>query len=163
MLYLTVLEINYQTAPFRKILPGSWLCDCPLCGKENGVGVVKYNFKGHDDFDVVGVSTCFGGLICKECEGSLSKRGVRNKIPHKDSPEEAKHKREYKKFLEGKLYPEIKCTHIVGRWDAYSDWERRYIKGENKGQVTVCNARLKTDSIYKGDRYGPARDIAVVH
>lgn len=54
-------------------------------------------------------ATCFGETICRDCDASFT----RNPIKSPKSETEKAHDRDYRKFLAGKLYPEIVCEHIA--------------------------------------------------
>lgn len=76
--------------------PEPLLCKCQLCDKR----VVADRFQG---FPCV-----TGGRICGKCEDRAAK-GRREVKPRK-SPEEIRHNRNWKQFLQGDKYPEIKFT-----------------------------------------------------
>jgi len=115
------------------IKTNSWLYDCPLCGDKDSVGVVIYNYRCpyarqmRQTTMYIGVSTCFGGRICAKCEEQLKK--FRNSFGTLVTPAQRKHDRQYKKFLEHKLYPEIECLH-------------------KRADGNTAKTRLKTDSFY---------------
>lgn len=155
----------------KEILPESWVDSCYLCmcdeneKKPNRVGVIRYTRKDHrgygkDENEVfthdMGVATCLGDRlrICGKCEDQLKK--VRNAIPSPYNPVTKKLEREYKKFLDGKLYPEIECVHTVGKWrvwvpdlDSGKRGKGEYVEAERKGEVMIAKTRLKTNKIFK--------------
>lgn len=136
------------------ILKGSWVVDCSLCegDKKQVVGVIHYKrYNGQTRMETKGVHTCFGGMICSNCEDAIAKK--RNSFPTLVTPAEAKLKRLYKKFLEGKLWPEIVCVHVVGKWRTWKKTGFKtgyYVEGERKGEVVVATARLKSNKLYTG-------------
>ncbi len=96
-----VLTETYEDSP---------LIRCSLCLKE-AVGTVEYTTSRDNRQDThelnLGVSAVLVDQICRTCENKFK----RNELPKKRLPTEAKHDREYIKFLNGDLYPEIKVTH----------------------------------------------------
>lgn len=118
-----------------EVFPGSWLTDCPLCGEEDSVGVVELSYtitsyngvtkRVEKELVRLGSHTCFGGRICHKCDESIE----RQKMKPVKSTTEKQHDRDYKKFLNGDLYPEIKVEH----------------RPENG---MVAKARIRTNRIY---------------
>ena len=68
---------------------------CPYC-----------DFESDDKYDFVFV--LFGPRICRVCEGKFRRKGYKLRV----GPEERKNNRDYKKFLAGEMFSEVKVRKV---------------------------------------------------
>lgn len=110
---LEVIEIlkkrNHWDLDIKNIM--GILRKCPFC-KEEPVGEVSYTYStstGRKSRQTeFGVKVLFVGRICSNCENKFERELYKKPDTTKETK---KTELNYKQFLEGNLYPEIKVTH----------------------------------------------------
>jgi hypothetical protein len=97
---------NYYTYTAKEILPGTHFGECWCC--QAPVGIIHARQKRSSFITIYHVNgsvpTCFEGVLtCQNCEQKFKRQPPLKIKPRSDLT--------YQKFLQGKLYPEIKVTH----------------------------------------------------